>query len=896
MKNRYAEIGTPSLSRYFRAFAPAALALGIAVAIALTAAFFTATGSRADGPPDLGAFLSLPIKLEQGRPAPAQAPSGPRQPLDPAATPAPPPTDEPPLVEEVVEPQEDGAPTPTPPLRLPKTHHQPDQPRVHPVNSSMIQIEWTESEGDVNGYRLQVSPNGSSGWALLADESRLSRQVLSDANPPVVTTVPVTSYLHSGLDWNQTRHYRVQARDGTVWSQWSASASATTNSTSPPDLWVETLSRTSIKVSWLGSNAHSKVTGWVLQATENDPETNANPSWTTLSDSLVEDAEDAAEVKTYTHSGLTAGATRYYRVRPKTEVGTGAWSHVHEAITLRISAPSAPGLSAPSDGSEGAILSWSKPPSYITPSGERLEITGYDLQQSPDGQYWSRLGPAGPEATWLSVALEESVTVWHFRIRANNTQGIGYWSRAVYRVSSKGSASAPTGLEASDIGATSVQLTWQAPEQEEGDPPITRYQVQRLDIDGSNVWRNIGSTGPSVLTFRDTRMTPGDLYHYRVAARDRGGLGRWVVTDVLARASAPNAPVLTATAMCRRGGQQDEEDYTASCVSAPPASEPRPQVWIETRWKEPTANGARIKSYLVERSPNGRDGWERVSGHYDGWNPVLGYHYKEDHEVDYGETWHYRVRAEWDDVISDPDQPAEVSGEDIGNYSPWSRVARATTRSFVPIVMPHLERNLPAANQIQITWEPPYDTGGSPISRYQIQYSTSGNRVNATWSTLSSPGAASRSYTHKNLKADTEYCYRIRAGNLVGWSHWQKLSTIPAQGIETTGQCFRLTPAAPSKPTLQFIGTTGVTVSWSAPDSLGLTLSGYDMEIAPNVVLWRDGPTYGTDVTSADFTFADLRNTYLGGSGATLVFFRVRAKATNGTVSDWSEFAYATIP
>ena len=72
------------------ALAPLALvvALGLGLALLGASAFSSAAVSRASGPPTLGEDFSLPFRLEQGRPPPARASSGPRQNSGPAGTPA----------------------------------------------------------------------------------------------------------------------------------------------------------------------------------------------------------------------------------------------------------------------------------------------------------------------------------------------------------------------------------------------------------------------------------------------------------------------------------------------------------------------------------------------------------------------------------------------------------------------------------------------------------------------------------------------------------------------------------------------------------------------------------------------------------------------------------------
>ena len=772
MKIQHTEAKIPSASRWFRVCAPAALVLGIAVAIAFTTTFFMATGSRADGPPDLGSFLSLPIKVEQGRTAPALAPSGPRQPSGPGTTPLPPST----------------------PFAL-ESNHDPALTNVAPINQ----------DGRPTG--LEIEDFGATS-VLLSWEAPEQEE-----GDPTITGYQVQR-LHSGT----------------------------------PDVW------------------------------RNVGSTRAN-------------------VLTFEDTGLKPATSYQYRVAARHRGGLGPWTAYAAHVMTKALTPAAPKLTAramyrgldanlhgPNRYEVWVELEWTEP------DDNGSESSSYVLEWSPNGRDRWRTSEAslvGPLHERDQTVLEGETR--YYRVQASNAIGSGSWSnvarattRGVRRPADDsavdGGASPPTEVEIQDFGANWVELTWQAPVQEEGDPPITRYQIQRTHSYSLEDWRNVGTAVPPNLTFRDTGLAPGTFYHYRVAARDNRGLGQWGgdAASVLTKAQPPSGPRLTATAMCRRGS-----DFTGNCPTAPVASEPRPQVWIELGWTEPNANGAVINDYMLQRSPNGRDGWEILPSYGREYED----HYGEDSVMGYGETWHYRVRALWDDRVHSANKMNDH------NDSPWSTVARATTRTFVPGPMPHLERYLPEEKQIQITWEPPYDTGGRPISGYQIQVSTRGNESGANWSTLVSPASKSRRYTHTNLRVDTEYCYRIRARNALGWGQWQ--NTIG----QLTGQCFRLLPATPLKPTVAVDQTAErVTVSWTTPDSLGLTLSGIEMGIAPNVIQWRSVPSYKPDVTSATFSFADLRSKYLGGQGATMALFRIRVKATNGVTSEWSEYVIATIP
>ena len=843
MKTGHPGAGPYSSFRWSRIYAAAALALALILAVVFTTALFTTDISRADGPPNLGADFSLPIKLEQGRPAPARSPSGPRQ---PGATPAFLPTAEPPSLE-TVDPQ---VATPEPDLQTMESNNKLKPPAISARSfggAPKVRIEWTRPRGNVDGYQIQVSSDRVF-WRLLSSPAAQS-----------------THSFDQGMDWNETRHYRIRARNGDVWSDWSNSTSANAARYFPDPLSAEALSTTSIKISWEGYGAGSPVTGWVLQVSEDSGD---DKTWETLADGL------AAEERTFTHQGLTAGATRYYRIGHKNQAGLAPWSNtVVRGTTFHNSVPSPPSLSARADGALTILLSWTKP------SGQGFPITGYDLQDSVDGQVWRNSVSIESHSTNWSFDVGEPGATRYFRMRARNTQGLGPWSGAIHGVADKGRTDSPTRLSVTDSRGDRVELEWSAAQP--GDSPVTGYQVQRRLADSEDNWQNVGSVGPSVLTFRDTGVKPATRYYYRVATSDKRGLGPWSPSrEVRTNSLAPNAPRLTLRAGCQQGSYAGEDYPTDPCVSAPAPGQTRSHVWIEVTWADTQNNGAIIAGYRLERSPNGKDNWEYLSlgslgGHEGGG-------YGEDYDVGYGETWYYRVRSTWEDVVWDPTL-SNRQGEDVGRYSPWSTVVSATTMAFVPGVMPYLKKGPVLEKQIQVTWVPLSDDGGLPVTGYQIQVSTQGSGPEANWSTLATLGKDSRGYTHSDLRGDTEYCYRSRAGNSLGWSNWG----IPMQ---FAAQCFRLTPAAPVI-TVEPTGGTAVRVSWTKPDSLGLTLTGYELGISSSPVLWNLYPNfnYGLGVEAVLPSYDSIRKEYLRNKNAESALFRVRARTLEGVKGEWSE-------
>ena len=108
----------------------------------------------------------------------------------------------------------------------------------------------------------------------------------------------------------------------------------------------------------------------------------------------------------YTHSRLSPGSTRHYRVAAINRAGRSPWSSVAQATT-EVTTPGAPtGLRVMPNGLRGSdqlLLTWSRPP---TNGGS--SITGYRIEMSPNGVTgWSSSWPAPaalPPATCTSIS------------------------------------------------------------------------------------------------------------------------------------------------------------------------------------------------------------------------------------------------------------------------------------------------------------------------------------------------------------------------------------------------------------------------------------------------------------------------------------------------------------
>jgi hypothetical protein len=153
-------------------------------------------------------------------------------------------------------------------------------------------VSWQDTSSNETGFRIERSANGSSGWAEIATVG---------AN--------VTSYQNTGLAASTAYYYRVRAYNANGNSAYSNTANATTQSATA-----------SITLAW--DDNSTTESGFRVERSPN-----GTGSWTEI-------GTTNANVTTYQNSGLTRGATYYYRVRAYTATEFSAYSN-----TLQVNVP-----------------------------------------------------------------------------------------------------------------------------------------------------------------------------------------------------------------------------------------------------------------------------------------------------------------------------------------------------------------------------------------------------------------------------------------------------------------------------------------------------------------------------------------------------------------------------
>jgi Galactose oxidase-like, Early set domain/Fibronectin type III domain len=285
-----------------------------------------------------------------------------------------------------------NAPPPTPP---PAT---PGNLVATAISSSQINLGWSDNSGDEDGFAIERSTDG--------------------INFGQIATVAanVTGYSSGDLNASTTYWYRVRAYRGTSFSAFTPAAGATTiprPPTAPTSLVATAASSSQIHLTWTDNSANES--GFTIERSLDG---------TTFA-MLV---SVAANVTSYTHSGLTAGTTYYYRVYATGSGGNSDYSNRAQATTPVVIAtlPAAP--------SNPMVVPLSTSMINLTWLDNSANETGFVIERSSGGSAFLPIGTVGANVTVFIDGIVTPLTAgttYSYRIRAQNAYGVSAPSSTV---------------------------------------------------------------------------------------------------------------------------------------------------------------------------------------------------------------------------------------------------------------------------------------------------------------------------------------------------------------------------------------------------------------------------------------------------------------------------------
>jgi titin len=434
------------------------------------------------------------------------------------------------------------------------------------VSPTQVNLFWSAPASDggaaISGYKIEYKTG--SFYSTLVEN-----------------TGQVTTYSHTGMTTGTTYTYKISALNSIGTSTASAEVSVTPTSAStaaapgaPTGLVASAISPTKIDLTWSAptSNGGYPITGYKIQ-------------YRTGSDQYADLIANTASTTTaFSHNGITAGQLYIYRIYTITSFATSEKSSLEVTVQPKSAsastAPGAPtGLVASAVSATQVNLSWSAPA-----SNGGYPITGYKIEyKKGTGSYLSLASNTANTTVFYSHTGLTTGSSYTYKISAINSIGTSAASVEASATPTTGSAatvpSAPTGLVATAVSATQVNLSWSAPTN--GGSAITGYKIEyKSGISTYSVL--VANTASTAATYSHTGLTTGTTYTYKISAINSVGTGS---------TSSEISAVPTATSLPSASTAPGSPSLTASAVSA---------TQVNLSWSTPTNGGSAITWYKIE--------------------------------------------------------------------------------------------------------------------------------------------------------------------------------------------------------------------------------------------------------------------------------------------------------
>ncbi len=485
------------------------------------------------------------------------------------------------------------------------------------VSTSQINLSWSPSTDNVGVVGYYIYRNGS-----------------------FVGTAGSTNYSDTGLSASITYTYKVAAYDaaGNASAQ-SSPASATTSSsaadtqapTVPAGLAASAVSASQINLTWNASTDNVGVVGYYIYRNSSFVGTAGSTS--------------------YSDTGLSASTTYTYKVAAYDAAGNASAQSSPASATTSAGAdtqaPTVPAALAASAVSASQInLTWSA-------STDNVGVVGYYIYRN--GSFVRTAGTTSYSDTGLSTGITYTYRVAAYDAAGNASAQSSSASATTSAGADTQAPTVPSGLAASAVSASQINLTWNA-------------STDNVGVVGYRIYRN-GSLAATAsgTSYSDTGLSASTTYTYNVAAYDAAG-----------NTSAQSSPVSATTSTAA--------DTQAPTVPAGLAASAVSASQINLTWNASTDNVG-VVGYRVYRN-----GSLAAS--------VGGTSYS-DTGLSASTTYTYKVAAY----------------DAAGNASAQSSPATATTSSSgadtqAPTVPAALAASAVSASQINLTWSASSDNVG----------------------------------------------------------------------------------------------------------------------------------------------------------------------------------------
>jgi hypothetical protein len=568
------------------------------------------------------------------------------------------------------------------------------------VSSNQINLSWTDNSTKSTqgvGFKIERGSSSSGPWAEIS-----------------TVAANATSYSNTGLSASTTYYYRIRAYNvpngknkPTEYSAYSNTASATTQSgtaipNAPSSLSAAAVSSSQINLSWADNSSNE--TGFKIERA-----TSSGGPWSQI-------ATVGVNVKTYSNTGLTASTTYYYHVHAYNTAGDSAACNTASATTQSgTSDPYAPSnLTATAISTSQINLNW-----IDNSSNEN----GFAIERALSSVGpWSNIATLGTNMTSYSNTGLSPSTTYYYRVSAyTQTKIRGKWVTEYSAYSNTASATT-TGSAPGDTTPPTVSITSPA-----SGTTYTTAQTVTITASASD---NVGVTRVEFYdasTLKGTDTTNTYTYSWTFSAANNG-THNWI-------AKAYDA-----------AGNVRSSSTVSLNVNIGTADTTPPSVSITSPASGTTYTTAQTVTITASASDN--VGVTRVE-FYDA-STLKG--------TDTTNTYTYN----WTFTASDNGTHNWIAKayDAAGNVRSSSAVSlnvNVTTDTTPPATPSGLTATAVSSSQINLSWSPSFDTGGSGLAGYKVYRSTT--QIATTTAT---------NYSDNGRAANTRYCYKVAAYDNAG--------------------------------------------------------------------------------------------------------------------------------
>lgn len=225
-------------------------------------------------------------------------------------------------------------------------------------------------------------------------------------------------------------------------------------------------------------------------------------------------AQLAANVTTFSNSGLTSSTNYRYRVRAYNTSGTSGYSNTGEATT---SSGGASTFGAPSNL---IAIARSDQQIDLTWQDNSTTETGFKIYRSTDNITFSRIAILDANVTSYSNSGRPASTTYYYKVLAFNASASTAYSNTVSATTLAPATvkpAAPSNLAATALSPTQIKLTWTDNANNE-----TGVRIYR-SLDGLKFTEIAKINLVNTITFTDTGLTSNTTYYYQLRSYNAAG-------------------------------------------------------------------------------------------------------------------------------------------------------------------------------------------------------------------------------------------------------------------------------------------------------------------------------------------------------------------------------------